>query len=419
MTIHDDVWDPSEETGSALTTDLYQLTMMAGYEASGMSEQRAVFELFVRQLPEHRSYLIFAGLEHALESLRNLSFSVAQVDLLRDWPIFATTPSTWFDALLGFRFEGDVWAIPEGTVVFAGEPLLRVEASLPQAQLVETMLLATLNYPTIVASKASRIVDAAQGRGVIDFGVRRGHGLPSSFVSARAAYLAGFAGTSQVEAARRLAIPAMGTMAHSWVEAFDSEVDAFQTFANLYQHSTLLVDTYDTLEGVKQAALIEPAIGAIRIDSGDLLALSSQARMILDEHDRSGVRIVVSGDLDENSIQGLLAAGAPIDQFGVGTQLVNSVDSPSLSIVYKLVESNGTGRIKISPGKALYPFAKQVYRCYDASGRMQSDSVVRVDERAEGKAMLEPVLKKGHLLKAAPEPDRSPHPMRAATKFSP
>jgi len=383
-------------------TDLYQLTMMAGYDASGRSDDRAVFEVFVRKLPPRRSYLVFAGLEQAIDALIHLRFAEDQVNDLRTWPVFASVDSKWFDQLFNLRFEGDVWAVPEGSIVFEGEPLLRVEAALLQAQWVETLLLASRGYPTLVASKASRIIDAARGRGVIDFGARRGHGIQASLLSARAAYIAGFQGTSQVEAARRLGIPAMGTMAHSWVQAFDDEAVAFEAFSRLFPHSTLLVDTYDTREGVRLAAKVEPPIAAIRIDSGNLLDESRQARQILDEHQRNHVQIVASGDLEEDSIASLVSNQAPIDQFGVGTELITSGGAPAISMVYKLVECNGQGRIKQSSGKSTYPFAKQIDRSFAADGTMESDMVVPADEPIQGTPLMEMILRSGQLVKPLP-----------------
>ena len=383
-------------------TDLYQLTMMAGYEASGMNDDHGVFEVFVRKLPKRRSYLVFAGLEQAIDAVLHLRFDEDQIAALKSWPVFGSVKPEWFDRLLNFRFEGDIWAVPEGTIVFEGEPLVRVEAALPQAQLVETLLLASLGYPTLVASKASRIVEAAQGRGVIDFGARRGHGIQASFLSARSAYIAGFRGTSQVEAARRLGIPAMGTMAHSWVQAFPNEAAAFTAFAHVFPHSTLLVDTYDTLEGVRLAAEIEPPVAAVRIDSGDLVDLSRQARRILDDHGRASVQIVVSGDLDEDSIARLIQADAPIDQFGVGTELITSGGAPAISMVYKLVECQGQGRIKISPGKQSYPLAKQVYRRLATDGTMEADLIVRADEAIQGTPLMKCIVKSGQLVEPLP-----------------
>jgi nicotinate phosphoribosyltransferase len=387
-------------------TDQYQLTMMAGYAASGLGQARAIFELFVRRLPPGRAYLVFAGLEQAIGDLLRLRFSREQVEEIRRWPTFAGIDPAWFDALPDLRFEGDLWAIPEGTIVFAGEPLVRVEAPLPQAQWVETILIAALAYPTLVASKAARIVSVAEGRPLFDYGARRAPGPHAGFLAARAAYLAGFDGTSHVEAARRLGIPAVGTMAHSWVQAFGDESAAFATFARTFPRATtLLVDTYDTLEGVRRAADVEPPVGAIRIDSGELGALAREARAILDAEGRGGTRIVASGDLDERKIEHLLRSGAPIDAFGVGTELVTSRDAPALAMVYKLVELDGIGRFKRSPGKATYPRAKQVYRLRDLQGRFSGDRVTRADETCEGEPLLVPVLNGGRLVGPLPRLD--------------
>jgi nicotinate phosphoribosyltransferase len=379
-------------------TDLYQLTMMAGYVQSGMAAHHATFELFVRRLPPGRSYLVFAGLEQALLDLSRLAFSREQAEYLRSLPAFRHVAPGWFDRLSDLRFDGDVWAIPEGTVVFPGEPLVRIEAPLPVAQWVETYLIAALNYPTLVASKAARIVSVAQGKTCLDFGARRAHGPQAGLLAARAAYLAGFTGTSHVEAGRRLGIPIAGTMAHSWVQAFPSELEAFRAFARVFPESTtLLVDTYDTLEGIRLAASVEPPVQAVRIDSGDLASLSRSARAILDAHGRGSTRILVSGDLDEWQIQKLLEQGAPIDGFGVGTELVTSRDAPALSMVYKLVAIDGAGRFKRSPGKRTYPLAKQVHRDYDAEGRILRDHVTRHDEMAPGEPLLVCYMKNGQL----------------------
>lgn len=395
------LWPEPAALGPA--TDLYEITMMAGYAAAGLARSRAVFELFVRRLPAGRAYLVFAGLEQALGDLQKLAFSRDQVDAIRRWPQFAHIDQAWFDALPDLRFEGDVWSVPEGTVVFAGEPLVRIEAALPQAQWVETFLIASLGYPTLVASKAARIVEAAAGRPVVDFGARRGHGPHAAFLAARAAYLAGMAGTSHVEAARRLGIPASGTMAHSWVQSFPTEREAFETFARLYPGaSTLLVDTYDTLEGTRDAAEIEPPVEAVRLDSGDLEALSHSARKILDERGRTSVRIFASGDLDEFQIEQLVRAGAPIDAFGVGTELITSRDAPALAMVYKLVELGGVGRIKLSPRKKTYPMAKQIYRLHTGDGRFAGDRVTLAGESSEGEPLLVPALQAGRIVEPLP-----------------
>lgn len=398
------LWPDPEALGPV--TDLYQLTMMAGYAASGIDRSRATFELFVRKLPPGRSYLIFAGLEQAIGTLLDLRFSREQVEEIRRWPMFEGIDPRWFDSLIDFRFTGDVWSIPEGSVVFAGEPLLRVSATLDQAQLVETILLSSLGYPTLVASKAARIVEAAQGRAVVDFGARRGHGPHSGFLNARASYLAGFSGTSHVEAARKLGIPAVGTMAHAWVQAFGDEKTAFETFARLFpKAATLLVDTYDTDHGVRLAAAIEPPIQAIRIDSGDLVSASKSARAILDGSGRSMVKILVSNDLDEIKIDALLKAGAPIDAFGVGTELITSRDAPAISMVYKLVEVDGVGRIKMSAGKKTYPLAKQVHRFRDSEGKFLVDRVTKASEDSAGEPLLVPFLRQGKLTDPLPRLD--------------
>jgi nicotinate phosphoribosyltransferase len=384
-------------------TDLYQLTMMAGYFASGMDRKQATFELFIRRLPPHRAYLVFAGLEQAIGDLIALGFSAEQIQGIRQFPSFSGVDPAFFSKLASLRFEGDVWAVPEGTVVFPGETLLRVTAPLPQAQWVETFLLTSLAYPTLVASKAARTVGVAAGRALYDFGARRGHGPHSGLLAARAAYIAGFDGTSHAEAARLLGIPASGTMAHSWVQSFDSEAQAFAAYARTFPGSTtLLVDTYDTLEGVRTAAAIDPPVRAIRIDSGDLDHLSRESRKILDERGRGMVKIMASGDLDEHQVARLVAAGAPIDGFGIGTELITSRDAPALSMVYKLVELDGKGRFKLSPDKRTYPMAKQVYRRRGAGGRFLGDLVTRADETADGEPLLIPLVRGGRLVAPLP-----------------
>jgi nicotinate phosphoribosyltransferase len=383
-------------------TDLYQLTMMAGYFANGMEHARATFELFVRKLPPGRAYLVFAGLEQAVGDLLRLRFSAEQVEAIRRLPVFAEADPRFFETLAELRFTGDVWAIPEGTIVFGGEPLIRVEAALPQAEWVETLLLASVAYPTLVASKAARVVQAARGRPVFDFGLRRGHGPAAGMLAARAATIGGCAGTSNVEAAIRLRIPCVGTMAHSWVQSFDRESDAFAAFARTCRDATMLVDTYDPESGVRHAAAIDPPVRMVRLDSGDLLGLSRAARAILDERGRGSVQILASGDLDEFRIDELMVSGAPIDAFGVGTELITSRDAPALSAVYKLVELDGVGRIKLSPGKRLYPMAKQVVRTTDADGRFAGDEIVLAREAGDERGLLQPVLRDGQLVKPLP-----------------
>jgi nicotinate phosphoribosyltransferase len=395
------LWPDPDALGPA--TDLYELTMMAGYLASGMAAKQATFELFVRKMPPDRAYLVFAGLEQAIGDVLRLAFTREQIEAIRHWPMFRALDPAILDAMAAMRFQGDIHAIPEGTVVFPGEPLVRVTAPLPQAQWLETHLLASLAYPTLVASKAARIVQAARGRPLYEFGARRGHGPLAGFLAARASYIAGFAGTSHAEAARRLGIPASGTMAHSWVQSFQSESESFRVFAQLFPHNTvLLVDTFDTLDGVRRAAAITPPVAAIRIDSGDLEILATQARAILDEHGRAGVQILGSGDLDEFGVERLVAAGAPIDGFGVGTELITCRDSPALAAVYKLVELAGQGTFKLSPGKRTYPMAKQVYRRFFADGRFCGDLVAKSDEIVDGTPLLQQVVRSGTLVSELP-----------------
>ncbi len=385
-----------------LLTDLYELTMAAGYFVQGMADQRVTFELWMRRLPACRNYLVAAGLEQVVHYLQNLQFAEDQIDYLRHHPVFARVPAAWFDRLRTMRFDGDLWAMPEGTIAFAGEPLLRVTAPLMVAQIAETYLITTITMQTLVASKAARVVTAAQGRPVIDFGSRRAHGPQAGLLAARAACLAGCAGTSNAEAARLLGVPAVGTQAHSWIMAYDDETEAFRRFADVFPQATLLVDTYDTLQGVRHALAAGVPFQAIRLDSGDLLALSRAARAILDAAGRRDIQIVASGDLNEHKIHDLLQAGAPIDVFGVGTELVTSRDEPTLGTVYKLVEQETTrgvvGRFKLATEKKTYPFAKQVYRQSDANGRFQDDVVARASEACAGQPLLVPVLKEGRLL---------------------
>jgi nicotinate phosphoribosyltransferase len=406
------LWPNPDALGTL--TDFYELTMMAGYHAAGMAGKKASFELYVRKLPEGRAFLVFAGLEHAIGDLLKLAFAPEQIDEIRRWPAFRDVEPSVMDKVAATRFEGDVFSVPEGTVVFAGETLLRVEAPLPQAQWVETHLLNSIAYPTLVASKAARIVAAARGKPLYEFGARRGHGPLAGLMAARSAMIAGFAGTSHVEAALRLGVPAVGTMAHSWIQSFPTETEAFSTFARVFPGNTaLLVDTYDTAAGVRLAASIEPPVQAIRIDSGDLGALARQARAILDQHGRSSVKIVVSSDLDEHLIEELVNTGAPIDGFGVGTELITSRDAPALSMVYKLVELDGLGKFKLSPGKKSYPMAKQVFRRRDRSDRFCGDHVTRADESAEGQPLLVPILQAGRLVAELPSLDSIQNHCRA------
>lgn len=392
----------------ALDTDLYQLTMMAGYDAAGL-DARATFELYVRDLPPNRSYLVAAGLEQALEYLEALRFTPDQIAWLRAQPPLAgVSPHFFDDTLARLRFTGEVWAMPEGTPFFAHEPILRVTAPLIEAQLVETALLAIINFQTLVASKAARVVGAANGRDVLEFGTRRAHGPEAGVLAARAAYLAGCAATSNVEAGRRFGIPLAGTMAHSWVTAFVDEEEAFRSFAAVFgERAVFLVDTYDTLAAVRKIVRAGLRPRAVRIDSGDLIALAHAVRRLLDEGGLGTTRIVASGDLDEWSIAEALARHAPIDAFGVGTALSTSRDAPSLGGIYKLVEiERGDVPVpvmKLSGGKASYPGRKQVWRRV-RDGCAYGDVIGLADEPgpADGHPLLVPVMRDGARL--APPP---------------
>jgi len=393
---------------NALTTDLYQLTMAAGYWRAGLTEP-ATFELFVRRLPPRRAFLVAAGLDEALAFLEAVRFTDEERTWLRGLPQFAHVPAGFFDDYLRrFSFTGSAAAIPEGTPVFPGEPILRVTAPLPEAQLVETALLATLSFATNVASKAARVVQAAAGRPVIEFGARRAHGVGASIAAARAAYLGGCAGTSLVEAGRRYGIPTAGTMAHSWVQTFADEVEAFREFSRTFPDSAAyLLDTYDTLAATEKLAAsgLTPAI--VRLDSGEVISLSREVRARLDAAGLTSTRIFATGDLDEYRIATIVSAGAPIDGFGVGTALSTVSDAPALSAVYKLVEvhrrGEAAGVVKSSPGKHTWPCAKQVWRRL-VDGRPVGDVIAGVDEAPppDSVPLLHPVMEHGRRLAAPP-----------------
>ena len=383
-------------TTSALFTDLYELTMAQAYAAEHM-DQLAVFELTFRQMPKNRDYIVAAGIGDVLEFLANFRFGSEELDYLR-------TRSEFSDAFLRqletLRFTGDVYAVPEGTLVFPHEPLVQVIAPILAAQLMETLVLNQLHFQSLAATKAARVVEAAKGRGVVDFGSRRAHGTDAALKVARATYLAGGEGTSNVLAGRTYGIPVFGTMAHSYVQAHDSEAASFETFAALYPETTLLVDTYDTLEGVRKVIDLSRKLGdrfrvrAVRLDSGDLGRLASQTRKILDEAGLGHVTIFASSSLDEYQIQDLVNAGAPIDVFGVGTKLAVMEDASHLDMAYKLVEYGGKGRLKLSAKKVLYPGRKQVFRQVDA-GQMVQDVIGRFDEELPGERLLQPLMKQG------------------------
>lgn len=392
---------------SVLLTDLYQLTMLQTYHAERMRDV-AVFDLFVRRLPTRRGFLLAAGLEQALTYLETLHFTVEE----RDWLAASGRFNPSFIASLeSFRFTGDVEALPEGTVFFANEPILRVTAPLPEAQLVESRLINLLHYQTLIAAKAARCVLAAPGKLLVDFGMRRAHGAEAGLLSARANYLAGFAGTATVLAGMQFGIPLFGTMAHSLIQAHDREEDAFLQFAAAQPGNvTLLIDTYDTEAAAHKVVHLAPRlqeqgiqIRGVRIDSGDLAEHARQVRRILDEGGLRQATILGSGDLDEDRLTELLAAGAPLDGFGIGTRLDASTDAPTLDMVYKLQEYVGKPRRKRSEGKATWPGRKQIYRRISPEGVFMGDCLGLEEAPQPGEPLLQPVMRQGQRL-APPEP---------------
>ncbi len=418
-------------TNSVLLTDLYQLSMLNGYMQQGMHDE-AVFEFFVRRLPDKRNFLLACGLELALDFLEGFGFTEAELEWMASTERFSPQ---FIDYLSTLSFTGDVYAAPEGTVFFADEPILRVVAPLPQAQIIESRLINILHVHTLIASKAARCVMVAPDKLLVDFGMRRAHGAEAAMAAARASYIAGFAGTATVLAEKEFGIPSFGTMAHSFVQAHDSETESFFDFARSQPNNTvLLIDTYDTEAGAHKVVELKPrldelgiAIKGVRLDSGDLDALSRRVRRILDEGGCERTAIFCSGNLDEYSIHRLLSAGAPVDGFGIGTRLDISEDAPSLDCVYKLQAYAGRPRRKRSTGKATWPGSKQVYR-YEASGGFFShDVLTTADDTRDGEPLVEAVMKGGR--RTAPSPSlerirertaeqlaRLPEPLRSIDK---
>jgi nicotinate phosphoribosyltransferase len=391
---------------SLLLTDLYQLSMLEAYWRHGMNGI-ASFELFVRRLPPTRGFLVAAGLEQAVAFLEDLRFDAAELEWLRASGLFS---AAFVDSLADLRFTGDLDALPEGTVLFGDEPLLRVTAPLPQAQLVETRLMNLVHFQTVIASKAARMVLAAPGKQLVDFGLRRAHGAEAGLLAARASYLAGFAGTATVAAAREFGIPAFGTMAHSYVQAHDDEATAFERFARVRPRSlTLLIDTYDTEAGARLVARLAPklaadgiGIAAVRLDSGDLGAHARAVRTILDAAGWHSIRIFASGGLDERQLQSLYDSGAPIDGYGIGTSLATASDAPALDCAYKLQEYAGRPRRKRSEGKATWPGRRQIFRSFTADGHIAADVVGRAGETLPGETLLQPTMRDGQRLADLP-----------------
>jgi len=381
---------------NALLTDLYELTMGAGYVLAGKQHEVATFDLILRSLPANRGYAIAAGLEQALDYLRNLRFAGEEIEYLRSLPQFQHAPESYFQYLQDFRFRGDVFALPEGALVFAGEPILTVRAPIVEAQLVETYLLSTIGYQTMIATKASRMVRAADGRSVVEFGTRRAYSPEAGVLAGRAAYLGGCTGTSNTLTGMRYGIPVFGTAAHSWVQSFTTETESFEVLQRLLREETVyLIDTYDTLEAAQAVVNLGKPVLGVRLDSGDLVQLSQDIRRILNRAGLEDCRIMATGNLNEYRIRDLIASGAVIDSFGVGTDLVTSPDAPALSVVYKLSElSTAAGKrytMKLSEDKATLAGAKQLFRFddYDLVGCASEC------QSSEAIAMMEPVMIEG------------------------
>jgi nicotinate phosphoribosyltransferase len=390
--------------GSSLLVDLYELTMAECYFRYKQTT-RATFDLFVRQLPLNRAFLIAAGLEDILNYIRDLRFSRQDIAYLRSLKLFSRK---FLEYLSGFKFRGDIWAMPEGTIFFPGEPMIRVTACVMEAQLVESFLLNTVNLQTMIASKAARVVLAAQGKGVYDFSLRRTHGRDAAIKVARSSYLAGFSGTSNVLAGKLYRIPVAGTMAHSFVMTFKNELESFLAYSSVFPERTiLLVDTYDTVKGIRNAAKIGLRLAqkgwrllGIRLDSGNIVALSKIARKILDAAGLNYVKIFASGNLDEFSISDMLAKKAALDNFGVGTHMGTSIDAPALDVIYKLSEvSDARGRffpaMKLSQGKVTYPGRKQVFRIQDKKGNFLRDVLALEKEGLKATPLLVKAVSQG------------------------
>jgi nicotinate phosphoribosyltransferase len=391
---------------SPLTTDLYELNMVQAYLDRG-EDKEAVFEFFVRRLPPRRGFLLAAGLEDVLTYLETLRFSSSEIDWLKSIGRFR---GNLIDYLAGFRFSGDVHAVAEGTVCFPNEPLIRITAPLMMAQIVETRLINIMHFQTMIASKAARMVLAAPGKILSDFGLRTAHGAEAGLFSARASYIAGFASAANVLAGERYGIPVVGTMAHSFVQVHDDEMTAFENFARARPDGVvLLIDTYDTEAGARKVVQLAPklkadgiAIRGVRIDSGDLASMARKVRDILDAGGLKDVIILVSGGINEDVLQTMMAARTPIDGFGIGVNLDASIDAPSLDCAYKLQDYAGKPRRKLSEGKATWPGRKQVWRSYGADRRMRGDILSLENDSQAGETLIAPVMRGGKRLAPAP-----------------
>jgi len=394
---------PNDPQYSGLQTDLYELTMAAGYRAAGF-DGVATFELFVRGLPARRNFLVAVGLAQALAYLERINFSEDEIGYLRRHPVFAGIGEEFFEFLANFRFSGDVWAVPEGTVIFPDEPILRVTAPIAEAQIVETYLLSAIHFQTLIASKAARVVGAAKGCRVVEFGARRAHGPEAGVLAARAAFVGGCVGTSNVAAGFRFGIPTFGTQAHSWIMAFEDEKEAFARFLDIFpKNAVLLLDTYDVRTALETILAMGRKPRGVRLDSGDVAEASVWIRRRLDEVGWNDVDIFASGDLDEDRIAEMLSRGARINAFGVGTALATSIDAPALSVIYKLVEVQTGGTVreaaKFSAAKVTYPGKKQTFRRSDANGKFVEDVIALEDEKVPGaEPLLELAMRAGRVI---------------------
>ena len=399
-----------DEENMSMFTDLYELTMCASYFDNKRFEP-ATFDLFIRRLPQNRSYFLFAGLEQVLLFLEKIRFTKDHTDFLKKQGF----KNDFLDYLRDFKFTGEVWSIPEGTIAFPNEPLIRVTAPIIEAQLIETFILNTVNLQTTIATKASRVVTAAKGKSVVEFGLRREHGIDAGMKVARGSYIAGCNGTSNVLAGMKYSIPIFGTMAHSFVMLFEREIDSFKAFVKTFPDKpTLLIDTFDDIKGAEKAAIVAKELeekgfklGGVRLDSGDLAELSKKVRKLLDKNGLKYVKIFASGDLDEYEVEKLLMKDAKIDAFGVGTKMGTSADRPYVDIIYKLSEKmNEKGEfspiMKLSKGKTTLPGRKQVFRFKDKNGLFVKDVIALEDEKINGEPLLVKVMEKGKIVHDLP-----------------
>ncbi|MFB5600051.1 MAG: nicotinate phosphoribosyltransferase [Nitrososphaeraceae archaeon] len=387
-----------------LATDFYELTMALAYFKCEMKDVIGIFEMFVRKFPRHRNYLIIAGLEQIISYLVNLKFSPDQIDFLKKYDQFKNNQK-FLNYLRNIRFTGNLWAVPEGTVIFPNEPILRIEAPIIQSQIVETYILSMMNFQTLIASKASRIVNAAGNKSVVEFGFRRAHSPSAALYASRASYIAGCKSTSNTLASFHFGIPMSGTMAHSFVLSFDDEIEAFRKFVSIFPNGFLLIDTYDSLKAIKNVIKNEIKCSGVRIDSGNLFSICKRIRKILDRNGYNETKIMVSGDINEYIIKKLLDKKIPIDHFGIGTELVTSRDDPALNGVYKLVAIKKQGivkdkyemiyKMKKSVNKISFPGPKQIYRIIQHK-EIKKDIIALGHEQIKmGEPLLRQFIKEG------------------------